>query len=885
MRFNFKKISALATGALLAGMTMGFAAAANYPAPFVQGGAADVAIVYGTGSGVSYLDAIGAGNIQTDLQKYMSTTSGGTSASVSGEAYALFTSSSKVYLNDSMNAVKSILTDTELPTVLVDGSFEGNVNRDYTQTIKIGPNPRVVYGKYPTSDDDPTVAISLGTTTANYIYNATVTFDGAVNFTSSDSEGESITLFGRTYTVSSETTNTSLYLFETSETISLSIGGADPSSTTVEVNGETYTVELISASDTAADIRVTDSSGNAQTKTITEDSSKRVQGIDIGIDLADEDTATNRLLAQITVGANKVKLTDGSEVRVGSDEDIIDGTNVALTGNGWESATAFTIQVSAEDTDVDAIVQGGEFVDPVFGSFKIDFPGLKNDDNRETISVAPSGNDKAKLTMTTHTGDEGSVEWYYNVSTNAKLADSSGDVINVVELAQINKSEYAVVGNEEEGYLLELRTVSNSSDGYSDDRVEFSDVFSDDTYTATITDEGTGSLTVGGKTYTVTYVDDRTVAGDEYVRLNYPDTTADGYIVAYPTIQTSKGANLALYEPVTLNLTSVDGSGSNALSSLYLPDGDGYTYVTFTYGGNATNFSVWNVTPADGEGTLQYLNTSSTTSEVGFSIGQLNYNLSYSASNLSVLRVEDVSGASIINPGIVVFEGQDDSSSQVYNALIVKMEVSAASSSDGVGVEDVEMTWGSDAYWDEIQMESNDDLYKSMDYWGTIVTTDRSQSSQYSADIEYPEEQVYAEIYVAEDSATITPGSSGSGTATPLGEVLVKDSEVSSVSSKNLIVIGGSCINSAAATLVGGSYCGADWTDNTNVGSGEFLIKSYSGSKIAPNKIALLVAGYNVDDTSNAVKYLKNQKPDTSKTYKGTSSTSAELVTTTTDTE
>jgi len=53
MKFNFRKISAIAVSALMTGMTMGVAAAANYPAPFVSGGSPNVAIVYGTGAGVS----------------------------------------------------------------------------------------------------------------------------------------------------------------------------------------------------------------------------------------------------------------------------------------------------------------------------------------------------------------------------------------------------------------------------------------------------------------------------------------------------------------------------------------------------------------------------------------------------------------------------------------------------------------------------------------------------------------------------------------------------------------------------------------------------------------------------------------------------------------
>ena len=140
--------------------------------------------------------------------------------------------------------------------------------------------------------------------------------------------------------------------------------------------------------------------------------------------------------------------------------------------------------------------------------------------------------------------------------------------------------------------------------------------------------------------------------------------------------------------------------------------------------------------------------------------------------------------------------------------------------------------------------------------------------------------ETYAEVYVAEESASITSITTASGSAS-LGEVLVKDSEVSSVSSKNLIVVGGSCINSAAATLIGGAKCTTDFTTATGIGSGQFLIQSF-GNAYTTGKIALLVAGYAAADTVNAVTYLRTKTVDTTagRKYKGTSSTSASLVVT-----
>ena len=145
------------------------------------------------------------------------------------------------------------------------------------------------------------------------------------------------------------------------------------------------------------------------------------------------------------------------------------------------------------------------------------------------------------------------------------------------------------------------------------------------------------------------------------------------------------------------------------------------------------------------------------------------------------------------------------------------------------------------------------------------------------AEVYYPtgDSETYAEVFLAESGAVLEGGVvSVSGT---LGEVLVTDAEVSSVSTKNLIIVGGSCINSAAASVLGGAYCGAAFTDATGVGSGEFLIKGVSDSTIT-SKLALVVAGHNAADTVNAAKYLRTQaNVDTSKEYKGTTSTSAEL--------
>jgi hypothetical protein len=171
----------------------------------------------------------------------------------------------------------------------------------------------------------------------------------------------------------------------------------------------------------------------------------------------------------------------------------------------------------------------------------------------------------------------------------------------------------------------------------------------------------------------------------------------------------------------------------------------------------------------------------------------------------------------------------------------------------------------------------------SDDYVGYVVSDIATKTMFYTGDdqdsieIFYPGEESYAEVFLSEVSSEITVGTPVSASSTPLGQVLVMDSEVSSVSSKNLIIVGGSCINSAAATVLGGAYCGAAFTDATGIGSGQFLIQGFDGAYTA-GKLALVVAGYEAADTVNAANYLQTKTVDTMKKYVGTSATSAEMV-------
>ncbi len=897
--FNFRKISAIGASALMVGMTAGLAAAANYPAPFVVGGNADVAVVYGTGAGVSVLDAVEAGNLQSNLQSYLTGTSGGTSTSTSGEIVSLDTSSTRIWLNTSLNTAKSTLTKTDLPTVLADYTFEGDVSSKLTSTVKLyagggaggDHSNKVIFQKQPKSSDDPVIGLSMNTSGTSPLYNASATMS-AINFTHADSEGEEIVLFGQKFTVASATDTTDLVLLKEAQKVSLS---SDAPSISVTIGGNEYTVELVSASDTAATVRVTNSAGVSDSKEISEAASKKVNGVTIAVQTADE---TNlKLTATIVVGAEKLTLTGGSAVTSGDNADPIDGTLVYIVG-GPNATTELAVAVFAADSSNDAILSGSSFVDPMFGSFKLDFAGISSpldDVNRETISIQNSGDTAMSLTMTDSNANAKTFLFAYNATygtkqanvpvfkpANWRLSDDSNFSIYVHESANLTEDDYTIVGNEDYGHLVQVNQIyNNTGTDYTKDEVKFQDVLSSEIYASTFTSEGSGTVSIDGKQYTVTFLG----TGDSgYATVKYPtgDSSTTSTFVLYPTIQTKNGANLALYEPLNLNIGSVNGTAA-AVTVLNFPDGDGYTSLTFTYDDSNNN---WKVTGA-ATATMNFsVGETFAGNYTTATIGQLTYNISADSVNttygnsanrtlISLINPEAGAGGVISAPAVVLFEEKDDNNA--YEAVVVDMEAApAGTSTDGVGVNSVRTT--TSYYNSSATLQSDSDITKDIDWWGTLVTTDASTSSQKIATISYPKSQVYSQLYLGESASSISSASSAAS-ATQLGDVLVKDSEVSSVSSKNLIVVGGSCINSVAANVLGGAYCGAAFTDATGVGSGQFLVQSVA-DKYTTGKIALVVAGYDVSDTVNAAKYLRTQSVDTSagKKYKGTTATSAELV-------
>jgi len=158
------------------------------------------------------------------------------------------------------------------------------------------------------------------------------------------------------------------------------------------------------------------------------------------------------------------------------------------------------------------------------------------------------------------------------------------------------------------------------------------------------------------------------------------------------------------------------------------------------------------------------------------------------------------------------------------------------------------------------------DTYKSkgLTLYGSLVEKDTSTGTNNYVKVMYPEEEMIVNVLVTSAGTSVSAGSSTGGNVVALGSIAVEDSDIASVQAKNLIVVGGSCINTVAAKLLGSDtpLCGADFTAKVGVSSGQFLIGVYS-SPYTTGKVAMLVAGYDAADTTSATAYTIAQKPNT----------------------
>lgn len=806
MKLNFKKVSAVLTCGVMAVSGIGFAAAASYPSPFVASGSANVAIVYGTGTGVSSLDIIQAGNVQSNLQSHMGAASGGTTGGTSGgDSVKIEKSSTKFQLGKGItDIIGTAITDDSpgsgLPSLLADGEYVDSDNDENTYTQKID----MVNATLEMFDDDDykanTPIIGIRYASGDGVLNYTLDFTDTPEW--ADLDSTNIEIMGKSYFILSHTVNTTINLLDAAQTTTLSEG----ESTTLTIDGTDYEVSIafISGTGTSAQVKLIvngeqtdglgDSSGSSYPQTW-----KLSTGAYIGVkSISVQDYAGGIKMVDFSIGSGKLVIKDATDIQI--NDNTISDLKAWFTTTTDSKIDKIVIEWKAEDELF--LTPDSEVLMPGFEAVKLSFAGM----------IYPAEEDiRVRGGSTT-----------YITLEDFPLKDSVED-INIL---------------------------------YGD------------------------SLNFTGIGKDATHI----LRTDPSTTLTYYKDTDDWFLASY-----NDGANAESYLLRATSFGLVTGSTTaNQTTIQYRKNGAWVDLKTDAKVNDVVSIGNIELTvDAIYRSPMNELNVTA-------SGASMDFRRLYSKEGMQVYLPwpgDDVSEPGEIN---VTMHAADDYSQATFNLVFSEQDkngnIGAGENMTAV------LGWNSattkEAYVSDIVgenytfAENGDNTKNWISYihseLATKVIWDKS-GDQYEATLTYHGDEVYGEVYVTAPETTVTGGTSGTtDSATQLGSVLVKDSEVSSVSSKNLIIIGGSCINSAAATALGVSThtCGADFTTATGVGSGQFLIKGVSGA-YSTGKIALVVAGYEAADTVNAATYLTTQTVDTSKEYKGTSSTSATLVTTT----
>lgn len=133
---------------------------------------------------------------------------------------------------------------------------------------------------------------------------------------------------------------------------------------------------------------------------------------------------------------------------------------------------------------------------------------------------------------------------------------------------------------------------------------------------------------------------------------------------------------------------------------------------------------------------------------------------------------------------------------------------------------------------------------------GTKVTWKTPSSSPELFNYAYPEEQILPQVYVTSGAVTSSTSADGTWTPVTIVDATKLDSEVADAKAQNLIVIGGPCVNSVAAALLGNpANCADGFTP------GKAKIKLFENGA----NVAMLVAGYTGEDTRLAGKVVANR--------------------------
>jgi len=815
---NIRKVLAGGLAALTAGATVAFGAFAqstslkDYVVATPEGVLTSPIIVVPSYEGITppaglAKDIVGAADIAAAVAGYATqevSVGTGTTVSVSN-GVDISTANTKIYLGDSLtkSGLKTTLTKNDLPTLLASGTVTDDSGNTYPydQYITLSAGT-VTAGKSNGDLSDPAIYIDTGYSTTTPLYKISIVFNKLLNASSTDVQGNSIEILGQAYSIGAGSSDTKLVLYSSANKQTISQG----ETVTVNIDGVDHEIGLIGTSSTTTAVITVD----GESRSVTKGNSYTIAGLNVYIEdvfyFGGGATAPpGQVVLSVSTGASKITLENGQPVKVGTQDDIVDGTLVSITSTSGQGISKIEISVTAKDQNADYILEGEAFTDPVFGSFKIAFGGM-NMGTTDTITVDNSGTTAASLKVTDYRGNEKTITWAYTSSSNFNpaLNETSTRQFHVVEGEAVKKGDYVLLApsqGSEFGHIMQY--TSSGSLGQSGAYIDLKDVFTGTTTRVYLT-EGNN----WGGTF---YID-----GQQY----YVNSSGSG------------SSDMVF----TWGTTASRGSAGNETTVFPLIKLNGGEWFTLTTKVNLTD-NTWYELPT---GTFKY-NVSADYNSLK-SLGRVKYNITNG--DLALANPSD--NTQLQYPAVLVLEekAKDANNNDVQDAIIVTIADGSGSGVDlTIQAPLLTATGASTGY----TKESDNSVTVYADRRGTMVEHDTD--SQGLVTITYPDEQATANVAVGPDPQFSVAGEAGTveqaiKITTPVAKL---DNEINTASlTGDLILIGGPCANKLVAQLAEDETTGIPACDAWDLSKG--LIKEVTNA-FGSGKKALVVAGTTADDT------------------------------------
>jgi|GEM_PF-5518798 len=354
--------------------------------------------------------------------------------------------------------------------------------------------------------DDPILYIDAGTTATDPLYNYSLFFNRNLNVSDAQNvQGQKISILGRDYVIGPGSTNTTLYLYGSGETIV--VHQDEPQ--IVRVGGVEHLIELITTTGTnTAKISV-----DGTTRSVMKDNLYAFEG-DVVVYIKDVTHPAfegDLRSVELIVGVDLLKLENGKKAKRGLEEASIKETNVDIDAADDGYISGFTIQVAMASSAEDHIASGHLFIDPVFWGISLKFVGETpslDSETRERIKIDTDYDRLGYVTFTsaragnageqklTYAYDNDSSSGVKSVLAHQIISASDKGYIRVVEGENAKEGDWIVVNQGDTGTIVEVDDIENDPDALTID-VTLTDAITGMSYTYTLMNE-TGGFTKSG---------------------------------------------------------------------------------------------------------------------------------------------------------------------------------------------------------------------------------------------------------------------------------------------------------------------------------------------------------------------------------------------------